>query len=485
MSLSLTRRRGSVFLACLAAVSSVRAQDEAARSPEAPAPRQSGVSDPAARGDPSPKEKAVSPPDELFASLGVRFPPDVLALAEIGRRMRLSVERMPNYTCLETIRRERAAAGGRQASAPRPISSDRVRVDVAFVDGTKLYSWPRAERFEETPLTELVGFGMLSTGDFASTARTLFLDRNGLFSYVGEVDFEGGRALRWNFRVPLFRSGFSIDHETGEVTVDFSGSIWADRVTKDLLRIETQVIDAPPPLLVSRVINQVDYERISIGGQEFQLPKRAHLGTHYPAGERNHNWIEFSNCREFGARSELSFAESLDETAATSPSATEEFSLPAGLSVRLRLVDGIDSATSAAGDEVRATVRRAVEHDGKIVLPKGAVVVGRLRRVERFFEPYKHAVIGLAFHRVEFAGKWARFNATITKIGKIPGLTGAFGGSGEPITIPTAPGPAPPNIERRTSFGATPLSGTLELDIRGRRIRISAGHGMIWTTRDQ
>ena len=487
MFLSLTRSCGAALLACLAAVSSVRGQEAPSRSSEAAGPRQSGVTDSAAAApaDPSRKEKTESSQDDLFASLGVQIQPHVLALAQIRARMRASVEQMPNYTCQESIRRERTRAerhGGR-ATKLRRISSDKVRVDVAFVDRGELYSWPGADRFEETPLSELVGFGMLSTGDFASIARTLFVDRNGRFSYVGEVDFAGSRALRYDFRVPLFRSGYSIHHETGDVEVEYGGAIWADADTKDLIRIETRVEDAPPPLMLSGVINQLDYERVRIGGKDFQLPKRAYLETHYRSGERNHNRIEFSNCRQFGAQSELSFTESDDEPAAASPASAEEFSLPPGVSVRLRLETEIDSKTSYAGDELRATVTRAVTDRDDVLLPKGAVVIGRLRRIERFFEPNNYFIVGLSFNRVEFDGKWAHFTATMTAISKIPGLKGEFAKPGGTTTTPIAKGPILPNIERRETFSGVPLEDTAELDIPGKRVRISAGHRMVWTTR--
>ncbi len=486
MSLSLTRRCGAAILACLAAAVSVPGQDSPSRTSETIVPRQTVGTD-HAPAHPSPQEKTASPQADLFASLGVRLPPDVLALAEIGRRIRLSIERMPNYTCRESIHREKARAegGGRRATKFHPISTDKVTVDVAFVNGTELYSWPGAERFEETPLSELVGFGMLSTGDFASVARALFIDRIGHFSYVGEVDFQGRRALRYDFHVPLFRSGYSIYHDTGEVRVEYGGSIWADAGTKDLMRIETRVEDAPPPLAVSRVINQLDYERIRIGGREFQLPRRASLETHFPIGARNHNRIEFSHCREFGVQSELSFAESGDEAEVTSAPATEEFSLPPGVPVPLRLDTAIHSATAGAGDELRATVTQAVEKDGKLLLPMGAVAVGRLRRVERFFEPNKYYILGLAFDRVEFGTKWAHFNATLTEIGKIPGLTGDFAKSGGTVTIPTASGPALPNIEKRETFTGVPPSATAELEIWAKKVRISTGHRMVWTTRER
>lgn len=482
MSLALTRRFGVAILACLAAISSVRGQGTTA------VPRKIGVTDAApAPADPSPQEETESSPDDFFASLGVYIEPDVMALAEIGRRMRLSIKQMPNYTCLQSIRREKSRPGRRAERSVDwlPVSSDTVKIDVAFVDGSELYSWPGARRFDETSLPDLVGFGMVSTGNFASIGRALFLDQSGLFSHVGEVDFEGRRALRYDFRVPLFGSGYSIHHDKGEVTVEYSGSIWADAGSKDLIRIETRVEDAPPPLLVSRVISHLDYERVRIGGKDFQLPKRAYLETHFKMGGRNHNEIEFSNCRQFGAQSELSFAESGGEADLTSLSATEEFSLPSGVSVALRLATTIDSATASAGDQLRATLTQAVEQDGNLLLPKGAIVTGRLRRVERIYEPHSYFIIEFTFDRVETGTKWAHFIATMTDHGKIPDLREDFAASDGTITIPTARGPALPNAKRRETVSGPRPAGAVKLEIWGEKIRIPAGHPMVWITRER
>ena len=93
MSLSLSRILGPAILTCLAAVSPVRGQDEATSSSEAAVPQQSGTAkrDASAIKNPSSKAKDESPQEDLLASLGVRLPPDVLALAEISRRVRLSI----------------------------------------------------------------------------------------------------------------------------------------------------------------------------------------------------------------------------------------------------------------------------------------------------------------------------------------------------------------------------------------------------------
>lgn len=50
----------------------------------------------------------------------------------------------PNYTCLETVERWVTPK-----NAKRTLQ-DRVRLEVALVDGKEMFSWPGAEKFEAT-----------------------------------------------------------------------------------------------------------------------------------------------------------------------------------------------------------------------------------------------------------------------------------------------------------------------------------------------
>jgi hypothetical protein len=57
--------------------------------------------------------------------------------------------------------------------------------------------------------------------------------------------------------------------------------------------------------------------------------------------------------------------------------------VPAGVSVTVRMLDGVDSATSYAGETFRATLEQALMVDGKTLVPRGAEAIGRLVSVER------------------------------------------------------------------------------------------------------
>ena len=65
-------------------------------------------------------------------------------------------------------------------------------------------------------------------------------------------------------------------------------------------------------------------------------------------------------------------------TSSTSTSGGKQVALPAGTVVTVRLVSAVGSKISAKGDHFSATVATPVQVDGKVVLPKGAEVLGKV-----------------------------------------------------------------------------------------------------------
>jgi hypothetical protein len=63
-----------------------------------------------------------------------------------------------------------------------------------------------------------------------------------------------------------------------------------------------------------------------------------------------------------------------DEARSFSPSVT----IPAGTRVSIRTIDAIDSTKNRVGDRFQASLEEALTVDGKVVVPKGADVYGRL-----------------------------------------------------------------------------------------------------------
>ena len=80
--------------------------------------------------------------------------------------------------------------------------------------------------------------------------------------------------------------------------------------------------------------------------------------------------------------SSKSAEESSDSSAPSSKSASlfgpKEVTLPAGTVITVRLASAVGSKTSNTGDHFNATIATPVESGGKVVLPKGAEVLGKV-----------------------------------------------------------------------------------------------------------
>ena len=83
----------------------------------------------------------------------------------------------------------------------------------------------------------------------------------------------------------------------------------------------------------------------------------------------------------------LSFdsARAATDTSATKERATEatgSVTIPAGTRLSVRTIDAIDSAKNHVGDRFEASVEEPVAVDGRVVVPKGASVYGRLEEAK-------------------------------------------------------------------------------------------------------
>lgn len=427
----------------------------------------------------------------------VELPPELRTLVRIKQKVRRSLDELPNYTCLQRIERTRLnAEAGRRAkekikrrgrtgreSVYLPLDSiDALEVEVALVDGKELYSWPGADGFEDRPLSEIVGFGMVGTGDFANHVRALFVNGVARLDYAGEEVIDARRTLRYDYQVSLFMSRYSVSDGANQATVPYAGSIWADAETADLVRVEVRTEDVPPPLNIASTVTQVDYTSVPLGDSDFLLPASARLVTNFRAGGSNANTTEFRNCREFGAESLLSFDD--DSTAGMDSSLTlQQFELPTRISLTVRLDAGINSESSVAGDRVEATLASDVRRDGELLAPKGSLLIGRIRRLERFTDPRNHFIVGLEFTELRTPTRRARIRTELAHVTQFGGLVEQFGEERKSYSKQGG-GLAGDGLERTTieSYSMEPLPGTSEIYVRANRLRIPAGLRMVWRT---
>jgi hypothetical protein len=407
----------------------------------------------------------------FLAALGLAQPPDkqagldpeTLLLAKIKARAAENLERLPNYTCLEAIERSR-----RPASSRRFQLIDVVRLEVAYVNHKEMFAWPGSDQFEDRDITDLVSGGAIGNGSFALHARSVFLTRSPSFTYVGERIREGRSAVRFDYHVPLLMSGYKLRVKPLEGIVGYEGSFWADAASLDLIRLEVRVTEIPPHLPISSGTEFLEYARQRIGEGDFLLPLSSEMVLTDLRGNESRNRIRFSSCRQYAGESVLSFADA-PEGPVEVKKPPRRIEIPPGIDLDLRLDTDVETGKSAVGDGLQATVMRDAKQKGQVVVPKGAVVSGRLVRLQYAgAERQPRWIAGLEFSRIEFENTIAPFHARMSPVTPI----GAFG-----LTGPTGP---LDEAHLREQPPGNPWIGILYL--RGERGRIPAGTRLTWRT---
>lgn len=325
-------------------------------------------------------------------------------LERIRERMKSNLDQLPDYTCAQRIQRMR------RANAHQPWQKyDALRVDVAYVGGEELHGWT-GSKLGEKELRELAGTGAVGTGSFGMHARNVFLGKATRFSYVGESPLMDGRqAIRYDFEVPREGSVYKVRARPLEAIVAFRGAFWVHPDTLDLLKLMIEV-DEAPGLPIASVSDVMEYRRAPIGSADFLLPKASELLIVSHDGAEHRNLTQVEGCRQYRTESSLKFDDA--ESIAPAPAA-ESFTIPAQTVLEASLDSNIDFATAAAGDAVRAVLTRAVKQGDRVLAPEGAVLTGKLTRVEQEAQPFVHYVIGLELTSMEWPGGRAELRATM------------------------------------------------------------------------
>jgi hypothetical protein len=348
---------------------------------------------------------------------------------------------------------------------------DTVRVEVAYVGGKELYSWPGENKFSDTPITRMVGVGMVGDGEFAVHAHNVFVSGGGIVTYAGP---EGG-LLRWDYTISSYESGWTVSGKGASQLVGSAGSFWVDAQTLDLVRMDNHATDFLPTFPLQGAVSRVDYGKLRIGEQEVLMPVRSEMKTVDLDGGGNRNVTQYSNCRQYAGQSTISFGALPPEAAApvAPPVQVQEFQLPPATVLRLRLSQDLSLAHAAVGDPVEASLVAALRDGDREIVPRGAVVRGRVRLVSRESAASQYAELGLSFEELEFQGHTSQFTALLKSFdSELPNVrldvisSGVY--SGQMLT--------------RTQVGATKMAGASVFFIRADSLGIPKGTLMTWVT---
>jgi len=317
-----------------------------------------------------------------------------------------NLERTPRYTCIETVnrlvRRTIRTRGGCSAAISRGSADaglvlwrDRLRLDVAIINGSETFAWAGARQFETEDVDKLVGGGVTGTGDFAGFLGSVFGNGARRLRYTGDESTPAGKMARFEYEVPLATSHYRYRTGGEFKLAPYSGWYLIDPATAALEKLAVIATEFDREDEVCRVEDTIEYQTAKIGDSDIMLPRVSIMDAVYARGTESINETSYSACHEYTAQSTIRFddgraggAEPGRRTAATSP-------VPEGVRVLLALDTPIDGETSAAGDEI---VAQAL-NDSKAI-HRGDRFHGRIVKLEQYMMNQPHWVLAVRFESV-------------------------------------------------------------------------------------
>ncbi len=325
-----------------------------------------------------------------------------------------------NYICVETINRSYYSRVN-PLDSPRSCeqlnldrkqnrykikldATDRLRLAVAFPVDREVYSWTGSKPFAY-PLEDILQMGPLGTGGFASHLLDIFSNPAVRFHLIAETP----DTVEYGFRVPVEPSRFLARAGNEWLKTSYTGSFTLDRRSLEVSRFVVETSELPEQTSMCETATTLDFKRHST---DWFVPSQVHSHEMLRDATESDRVIEFSDCREATPVSRQ----------IASDSKTTPMPLPPGLEVTLIFSAPIDSDVAAAGDTISATVTEPVLSGFKVLVPTGAIVSGRILRMERqqprsfgtIWRPPRF-LVSVAFDTLEVAGVRSPFYARLER----------------------------------------------------------------------
>jgi hypothetical protein len=187
---------------------------------------------------------------------------------------------------------------------------DTIAADLAYENGHENYTNIKVGSKTVKSMEE-VG-GNWSTGEFASMLDEVFdPDSATTFRKTGQDTINGRSATTFKFEITRERSGWRISDGGQLYYPAMRGTIWIDKETSRVLRLEKETRNMPLLFPLVKVEVAVDYDFVRLSTpQPFLLPITSEVLSCEQGSTRCvRNRIEFRNYRKFGAESGITFDE--------------------------------------------------------------------------------------------------------------------------------------------------------------------------------
>jgi hypothetical protein len=209
---------------------------------------------------------------------------------------------LPNFLVQQVTTRY---AGSRKSENFRAM--DVVTADVSSVNGKEEY---KNIRVNGKPTDRPEDTGSWSTGEFKITLEDILSPRTAAtFTPHGDDRIRNRSAWVFDVSVDQPHSHWTIMDESGrKVKPAYKGTIWIDKESRRVLRIEQEAVNMPRDFAYDTNDSSLEYGFVNIDGHSYLLPVNSvneACGTGTSSCSRN--VIQFKNYRKFGSDSSVSF----------------------------------------------------------------------------------------------------------------------------------------------------------------------------------
>ena len=275
-------------------------QAPASAPSSAPAPAPASASSTATAGTAS---SAPPPPSERPKPAARIGPPDDSVIESTKEAAGNLIDNLPSFIVQQNTTRYFSTTFPAQWRA-----LDVVTADVVSVDGKEDY---RNITINGKPSNRPVEkSGAWSTGEFVTILEDILSPyTQAVFRKSGDENLDGRSTYTYTFRVQQENSNWDIiAPDGGKATPAYTGTVWIDKDTFNVLRIEEETASLPAGFPFDKAETVVEYSFVRIDTKSYALPVHSEVLTCQRGSSTcTKNEINFQNYKKFAADSTITF----------------------------------------------------------------------------------------------------------------------------------------------------------------------------------
>jgi hypothetical protein len=218
---------------------------------------------------------------------------------------------LPNFLCTQVTRRNVDPTG----TGDHWRLVDTIQENLSFSDHREKYVVTMVNGAMVTNRDHEKLGGATSEGEFGSMLYDIFNPATQTdFEWERWTTWHGRRTYVFSFEVRRDRSRYDIYHGPSDrhVVAAYRGSIYADAVTKNVMRVKMECVGLPADFPIQEVQQDLQFELAKIADQEYLLPSKSELNSR-ESRYLVKNVITYHLYRKFSTDEKITFDEVTDD----------------------------------------------------------------------------------------------------------------------------------------------------------------------------